>query len=551
MHIFFSHVPELKGASLEVPHSVRRLLLSLVVLIATLVPVACSSQQSPASASQPTTTPEPVVVLTVEASVLIDALPSAPFSPVTDINITPGTVVLDTGLIIQLQGEAVGKDGGRIDDAQLVWNSVDVRAGAVTEKGEFRAGLVPGSYPDAIAVTAIQNSPDGIVYFTKTATVTIVGEARPSTLSSVSIFPNQPTLLTHQIYRLRAVAFDQDGLLIPAANLVWRVNDPALGHINPLGYLTVEGEPGTYHDSVTVTAVWDGVTASETASVEVVTTQKAKDSLSVQALPQNFYLDPGDKLQLRAVAINGLGELISGTELRWSVILSDAGTIDGRGLFVAGANPGVYTEAVKVEAIVPGESGYARAEDYASVVVRDHEISPRLAAIQVVPRTVIAAPDGRVLLVAQPLDEQGAPARDITLSWATLNGQVGEVDVNGSFKASGVPGIYKDALQVTVQQLLEHEIVIQTQKVDVIITGTLTSVGIRPTLATVSPGKTIHFDLNLRDEFGTPLSGLSVEWSVSNPEIGSIDGFGNFTAGKIEGLFENAIRAVITQTLSP
>ena len=63
-------------------------------------------------------------------------------------------------------------------------------------------------------------------------------------------------------------------------------------------------------------------------------------------------------MQLRAVALNGLGELIVGTQMRWEIVDTAAGTIDGNGRFVAGVGPGIFTEAVRVEAIVRGDDTF-------------------------------------------------------------------------------------------------------------------------------------------------------------------------------------------------
>ena len=94
-------------------------------------------------------------------------------------------------------------------------------------------------------------------------------------------------------------------------------------------------------------------------------------------------------MTLSAVALNGLGELVAGTELRWTMVDGGAGTIAGDGDFIAGAFPGVYTDAVRVEAIVPGEQGFVRAEDFVSVVVRQPTTAAELRALAVEPHTAM------------------------------------------------------------------------------------------------------------------------------------------------------------------
>ena len=337
--------------------------------------------------------------------------------------------------------------------------------------------------------------------------------------------------------------------MIPGVKFVWRVNDPSLGRVNDIGYLTVEGDAGTVTDAVTVTGTRDGVSVTMASNVSVIQAPEADGFLNVHVLPQRFYLEPGERLALTAVALNGLGELVTGTELRWSTVKSEAGTIDGYGLFAAGNTPGIYPEAVRVEAIVPGEKGFVRAVDYASVVVRKERSSRRLDAVRVFPESVVMEPAGRAILVAQPLDEFGDPVGNVSISWYATKEGMGEIDDQGILRATGGPGRYPDALRVIAEQQIGDEITVKTGSVDVIITGNLSQLEVQPTLVTIPSGRIVHFGVTGRDENGIVLPGLVARWSVSAVEIGTIDAFGNFTAGEVPGLYQDAIRAEVVQTL--
>ena len=260
-------------------------------------------------------------------------------------------------------------------------------------------------------------------------------------------------------------------------------------------------------------------------------------------------MHPGVRLQLRAVALNGLGELMSGTELRWSIADPEAGAITGAGVFVAGDIPGIYTEAIRVDAVVPGERGFVHAIDFASVVVRKARSPRRLETVRVVPETVIVNPGGRSLLFVRAGDEFGSSVGDLVFSWEATPQGIGQIDDHGSFKASHSPGIYPDALTVTVQQQLGDEVITKTGSADVIITGPLTHLEIQPTLASIVPGRAVHFSITARDDSEVSLFGLLVRWTVSDKAIGTIDAFGNFIAGELSGLYEGAIRAEVVQTI--
>ena len=202
-----------------------------------------------------------------------------------------------------------------------------------------------------------------------------------------------------QIFRFRAVGFDENGGIIPAVTFSWQVNDPLLGRINDIGYLTTEGPAHTYRRGLTVTGIWEGTRVSASTDVTIVRTPEQDDFLLLSVLPRNFRMNPGERLQLRAVALNGLGELVTGTELRWKMADAEARSIDGSGAFIAGDTPGVYTEAIRVDAFVPGEEGFVRAADFASVVIRTEDPLRRLEAVRVVPHRITVNRSERAFLL--------------------------------------------------------------------------------------------------------------------------------------------------------
>jgi len=490
---------------------------------------------------------EPEAKLVVAASVLIAELPDQPSVPIETIRVNPATVVVDPGETVELSARAFGPGGEPVEDVEFVWSTTDARAGTVSKDGTYLSGRRPGTFDSSISVTGIQNTPQGVEFANAFASIVIVGEEFSRQIDSVTIIPESPTLYTKQIFRLRAVAYDADGIIIPGVDFVWTLNEPTLGEINSLGLLTVKATEGVFEDAVSVAGVWEGVTLSSASDVRVTAAPQEDDFLAVHALPQRFFVDPGDQLQLRAVALNGLGELVAGTQLRWEMVNDVAGTIDGSGNFVAGPYAGIYTESVRVEAIVPGEQGFVRAADFASVVIRDQESSRRLHTLAAIPGTVALDRGGSMVLAAKAVDESGEPVKNVSFFWKVTNENIGELNEFGTFKAGDKPGIYRDALVLTAEQLVDDEVLSQTKKVDVVISGSLFRAEVLPSLVTVAPGRMGHFSVTGWDDNDIKLSGLVVIWRVNDDRVGSIDPFGNFTAGTNPGLYEDVIRAEVIQ----
>ena len=486
----------------------------------------------------------------VFASVLIVESDEDKAGSIERVVVTPETLLVDLGEVVRLSAQAFGEDGLPAIGADLVYAMTDVRAGSVRADGVFTAGRAPGTYPGAITVTMVLNTGANIQHATAGIRVTVVGEVEIARLSRIELIPEKPTVLEGQLYRLRAVGYDESGVVIPGASFEWSVNDPALGVVNRIGYLAVHGGAGTFRRSVSVTATWNGSEVAKAFDVTVFDAHTSEELYQVHALPQRFFIEHGKDMQLRALALNGLGELAAGTTLRWSMADARAGTVTGTGLFVAGDSPGIFTEAVKVEAIIPGERGAIRAVDFASVVVRGEEETRRLSAVIPRPVSATVSRGGRAILFARPVDSAGRTVDGVQVVWETDEDGPGIVDPNGSFRASAGPGAYTSSVKVTASQDLGEERITRTATIDIYITGTLDDASVEPALTTLSQGETVHFTAVGMDENGLTLPGLVVRWRVTDPSIGTIDPVGNFIAGNTVGFFRNAIVATVIQPLT-
>ena len=526
----------------------------IAVLAALTLMLGCSGPEPVApSASLPPVVQEraeSTITKTVTASVMILEGKETGSPALGEVVITPQSVVVDLGESILLTATAFRTDRSPTDDVDLVWTVNDVRAGTMKPTGLFTAGRTPGDFQDAITVTVVQKTDEGLVYTVSSVPVTVVGEAKQAPLAEIAILPTEPAVLTGQLYRFRAVAYDEQGLVVPGVSYEWSLNDQSMGELNSIGYLSVSAQPGTYIDGVTVIGRWNGIEITDSVDVTVLDVPNSKENLTVQVLPQRFQIDHGEDMQLSAVAINGLGELIVGTEIRWSMEAPLAGSVSGTGLFVAGAEPGGFTEAVKVEAIIPGENGIIHAVDFASVVIRGDRQTRRLDTVIARPDAVKLNTSGRTILAARALDAEGRAADNVSITWEVVQDGVGEIDPFGSFNATGLPGIYESAVRATVTQKLDGELITKSAFVDIIIIGLLTDVSVDPDLATTTVGERVHFSALGFDENGLAIPGLMVRWRLANPDVGSIDPLGNFTASATPGLYTDAIIATVTQALT-
>lgn len=283
-------------------------------------------------------------------------------------------------------------------------------------------------------------------------------------------------------------------------------------------------------------------------SVTVNDSSQFVNTLTVHALPQRYFTAPNERSHFTAHALNGLGQVAVGTTLRWSMADPKAGTIDEKGSFISGEDPGVYADAVLVEAFIPGEFGFVHCRDYATVVVQQSKAISRLKSVEVRPTGVVLQPGTLTTFSVKAAATNGKAATNLVIAWEMVDGSAGEISSNGAFKAGSMAGIYTDAVRVSVtQKLAGGETITMTKTGTITIPGKLTTVDIQPLNAVVSAGKTVRFSVKGWDENSVEVSSVIVRWSLADNSIGTINGLGNFKASASTGKYENAIIAEIVQ----
>ena len=178
----------------------------------------------------------------ISASLSITSQPGGISHSIKAVEVSPNTIVVDPGETVEISARAFGSDGRVLDEVDFIWTVVDPRAGWISREAQFIAGATPWVFEGAVAVTGLQNSPFGIQHARTAVNVVVVGDAPNRKLASVAIVPENPVALSGQIYRLWAVGFDEDGLVIPDVSFRWSVNTHSLGRVNDIGYLTVEAK---------------------------------------------------------------------------------------------------------------------------------------------------------------------------------------------------------------------------------------------------------------------------------------------------------------------
>ena len=134
--------------------------------------------------------------------------------------------------------------------ANVSWSVTPPEVGEVSQFITVTAHDFPGTYEGAIRANLTLETPSGPVTQAVSATLVIRG-----TLDGVEIVPADVTLGHGERMPFRAVAYDENRVLIPDVFFRWSVADPDAGTIDASGVFVARGHPGEYPGAVHVEAV--------------------------------------------------------------------------------------------------------------------------------------------------------------------------------------------------------------------------------------------------------------------------------------------------------
>jgi uncharacterized repeat protein (TIGR02543 family) len=309
------------------------------------------------------------------------------------------------------------------------------------------------------------------------------------------------------------------------------------------GTVTKNPDQATYvaNTVVTLTATpnagylfagWSGSASGTTNPLAVTMTSNQTITASFQALPvltsitvspANISVNGAGVQQFTAIAYDQNSNPLSPQPaFTWSV--SGGGTIDGNGLFAAGAVAGgPYT----VTAQSGGVSGTAMVSvtvsNTAPKVVTPAAATPSPVTASTASLSVLGDDDGGESNLTYTWSSTGTPPAAVTFS------------ANGTNAAKNSIATFTTAGSYTFQVIIaDLGNLTATSSVAVPVNQTLTTIVVAPTAATVNVSATQQYTATARDQFAANLAiQPTFTWSVSGG--GAISASGLFTAGTAGG----------------
>jgi trimeric autotransporter adhesin len=484
--------------------------------------------------------------------------------PVTLVRVTPGSATIAVTGSLTLKAEGIDASGAPVEGRPVAWTSSNETI-ALVSAGGVVAGISAGS----ATITATIDRVAG------TAVITVA----PQPVASVTVTPQNVTMVVGTRVTLRATPFDAGGVPLTGRTIEWTSSDANVATVSSSGEVV-----GLAVGTARIRALVEGRSAEATVLVQPVPVAR------VATAPNQVTLNPGQTSQMIVTLTDSAGNVLSGRSIAYSTSDAAVATVSSSGLITA-----VAEGQATITATSEGKS--------ASTLVTVNPVP--VASIRITPSSVSLRIGQTMRLLAEAFDAQGRPLANRKFTWisgapavATIT-QAGEVSAVSSGTAAVfaategvsafanvtvsnipvasvqiVPGslslqqgasqtlgvITRDAAGNVLNNRIVTwassndavAVVSSSGRVTAVTPGTATitatsegvsgiatvnvsnvpvaSVSVTPGTPTLSPGQTLGMTATMRDAGGNILSGRAVTWASSATSVATVDAQGVVTA---------------------
>ena len=226
---------------------------------------------------------------------------------------------------------------------------------------------------------------------------------------------------------------------------------------------------------------------------------------SVVITPDRATVAVGASAPLSAEALDATGKALTGRKIVWATSDAKIATVSG-----SGAVSGVAVGSVQIAASAEGKTAVAEVT-VVPTPVTSVRLTPGNRDLQV---------GQTVQLVAEPLDAQGTVLTGRPVAFTTSNAAVATVSTTGLVTALA-------AGSAIITAASEGKSAVATVTVTTI---PVASVAVTPNASDLVVGQTAQLKAEPRDASGQPLTGRTVVWTTSAPNVASVSSTGVVTA---------------------
>jgi uncharacterized protein YjdB len=323
-----------------------------------------------------------------------------------------------------------------------------------------------------------------------------------SSIASVALSPAAVSGKPGQSVALTASVTTTTGGQDSSATIKWVSSNPAIATVSDGGMvrLVAAGSAQISATAGTVTAVAVATCSQSPAPVA-----------TVRVTPNTASLTPGQYTPLTAVALDSMGNQLTGQPITWTSSNTSIATV---------SSSGIVTAVAVGAAVITATSGSVSGVSHVTVAAA----SPApVASVTVSPASTSLTVGGTAQLSATDKDANGNVLGGRSVTWSSSNSSAATVSTGGEVTAVA-------AGSATITATSGGKTGTATVSVSA---AAVASVKVTPATSSLTPGQTVQLTATAYDGSGNALTGRSVTWSSSAAAVATVSGSGLVTAATV------------------
>jgi uncharacterized protein YjdB len=399
---------------------------------------------------------------------------------VTTVTVSPNPASATVGQTAQLSAVALDAQGAPMSGRTFTWSSSAPAVATVNA-----AGLVTAVGAGSATISAVADGIAGTANFSVTAV----------TAASVTVTPNSATLQVNGSSQLSATAYDAAGNVLTSRVPTWSSSNPTVATVSNVGRVTAVSQGSTM-----ISATVDGKSASAAIGVDAPPPAPVA-SVNVTLGAQS--LNPGQTTQASAVLRDASNNVLSGRAITWSSAAPQLATVSSNGVVTA-----VAAGSATIIATSEGQSGSA------TLVVSTAAPAPVATVALSASSSSLTVGQSQSISVTLK-DAQGNVLSGRTIAWSSSSPSVLSVSPSGQVQAlaSG---------SATVTATSEGKSGTISMTVAAAPVAPVSSVTVSGSASSILVGGTASVTATPKDATGHALTGKTVIWSSSAPNVASV-----------------------------
>jgi uncharacterized protein YjdB len=406
---------------------------------------------------------------------------------VASVAISPNPASAAVGQKARLTATVKDASGGALTGRTVTWTSGNPAVATVSANGLVTAV--------SVGTATISASTGGVTGTAQFQSTTVAA-------ASVSVSPSAPNVRVGEDVQLTATATDAGGNVLASRVPTWSSSNPIVATVSSSGRVT-----GVSKGTATVTATVDGKSAP--ASVSVANAAPAPVA-SITVTLSASSINAGQSTQAVAVTRDAAGNVVTGRTIAWSSAAPALATVSASGVVSA-----LAAGSVSISATSEGVSNSA-------TLIITGSTQPVATVSLSAPSTSMIAGQTQALSVTLK-DASGNTLTGRTIAWSSSSTSVATVSPSGQVTAIG-------AGSAVITATSEGKSGTLTLKVAAAPVDPPASVAVTAPATTLAIAQTTQATAVPKDSKGTPLTGRTVTWSSSSPNIATVSATGLITA---------------------